>query len=61
MLVLVLVVVVAWYSTYVVEPVVQSVILVERSPVNDSPGHSVDTEINSNTVEEVRYNLLIIY
>ena len=61
LLVLVLVVVVAWYSTYVVEPVVQSVILVERSPVNDSPGHSVDTEINSNTVEEVRYNLLIIY
>ena len=50
---LLLVIVIAWYSTYVVEPVVQSVILVERSPVSGS-GTSQDTEINSNTVEEVR-------
>ena len=52
-LVLLLVIVIAWYSTYVVEPVVQSVILVERSPVAGA-GTSQDTEINSNTVEEVR-------
>ena len=52
-LVLLLVIVIAWYSTYVVEPVVQSVILVERSPVAGS-ANSQDAEINSNTVEEVR-------
>ena len=50
-LVLLLVIVIAWYSTYVVEPVVQSVILVERSPVSGSGGND---EINSSTVEEVR-------
>ena len=51
-LVLVLVTVIAWYSTYVVEPVVQSVILVERSPVTESTERA--EEINSSTVEEVR-------
>ena len=50
-LVLLLVIVIAWYSTYVIEPVVQSVILVERSPVSGSAGND---EINSSTVEEVR-------
>ena len=45
-------VVIAWYSTYVVEPVVQSVILVERSPVTESTERA--EEINSSTVEEVR-------
>ena len=45
-------VVIAWYSTYVVEPVVQSVILVERSPVTETPERA--EEINSSTVEEVR-------
>merc|ERR1719238_1402602 len=44
--------VVGWYSTYVVEPVVQSVILVERSPVTESTERA--EEINSSTVEEVR-------
>ena len=44
--------VIAWYSTYVVEPVVQSVILVERSPVTETPERA--EEINSSTVEEVR-------
>jgi len=52
-LVLLLVTVIAWYSTYVVEPVVQSVILVERSPVSGA-GTSHDQDINSSTVEEVR-------
>ena len=52
MLVLLLVVVIAWYSTYVVEPVVQSVILVERSPVAGA-GAADTQEINSSTVEEV--------
>ena len=52
-LVLVLVTVIAWYSTYVVEPVVQSVILVERSPVAGTSSGQ-ETEINSSTVEEVR-------
>jgi len=52
-LVLLLVTVIAWYSTYVVEPVVQSVILVERSPVSGA-GTSNDQDINSSTVEEVR-------
>ena len=47
-----LVVVIAWYSTYVVEPVVQSVILVERSPVAGA-GAADTQEINSSTVEEV--------
>ena len=54
LLVLLLVVVIAWYSTYVVEPVVQSVILVERSPVGGDSQQAQDTEINSRTVEEVR-------
>ena len=45
-------VVIAWYSTYVVEPVVQSVILVERSPVTETTERA--EEINSSTVEEVR-------
>ena len=53
LLVLVLVIVIAWYSTYVVEPVVQSVILVERSPVSGASSGQ-DNEINSSTVEEVR-------
>ena len=44
--------VIAWYSTYVVEPVVQSVILVERSPVTEATERP--EEINSSTVEEVR-------
>ena len=52
LLVLLLVVVIAWYSTYVVEPVVQSVILVERSPVAGT-GAADTQEINSSTVEEV--------
>ena len=52
-LVLVLVTVIAWYSTYVVEPVVQSVILVERSPVSGASSGQ-ETEITSSTVEEVR-------
>ena len=51
-LVVVLVIVIAWYSTYVVEPVVQSVILVERSPVTEATERA--EEINSSTVEEVR-------
>lgn len=34
--ILLVLVVLAWYSTHVVEPVVQSVILVERSPVSGS-------------------------
>ena len=52
-LVLVLVIVIAWYSTYVVEPVVQSVILVERSPMSGTSSGQ-ETEITSSTVEEVR-------
>ena len=52
-LVLVLVIVIAWYSTYVVEPVVQSVILVERSPVSGASAGE-ETELTSSTVEEVR-------
>jgi len=51
-LLVVLVIVIAWYSTYVVEPVVQSVILVERSPVTEATERA--EEINSSTVEEVR-------
>ena len=47
-----MVIVIAWYSTYVVEPVVQSVILVERSPVTEATERA--EEINSSTVEEVR-------
>ena len=52
-LILVLVIVIAWYSTYVVEPVVQSVILVERSPVVGASSGE-ETEFTSSTVEEVR-------
>ena len=48
---LLLVVVVAWYSTYVVEPVVQSVILVERSPVGGAVGSN---QIQASSPEEVR-------
>eukprot|EP00090_Calanus_glacialis_P029275 TRINITY_DN46993_c0_g1_i1.p1 TRINITY_DN46993_c0_g1~~TRINITY_DN46993_c0_g1_i1.p1 ORF type:complete len:307 (-),score=89.01 TRINITY_DN46993_c0_g1_i1:137-1057(-) len=51
LLVLLLVVAVAWYSTYVVEPVVQSVILVERSPVGSSVGSN---QIQASSPEEVR-------
>ena len=47
-----MVIVIAWYSTYVVEPVVQSVILVERSPVTEATERA--EEINFSTVEEVR-------
>ena len=41
----------AWYSTYVVEPVVQSVILVERSPVGGAVGSN---QIQASSPEEVR-------
>ena len=41
----------AWYSTYVVEPVVQSVILVERSPVGGTVGNN---QIQASSPEEVR-------
>lgn len=51
LLVLLLVVAVAWYSTYVVEPVVQSVILVERSPVGAAVGSN---QIQASSPEEVR-------
>jgi len=51
LLMLLLVVAIAWYSTYVVEPVVQSVILVERSPVGGSVGNS---QIQASSPEEVR-------
>jgi len=51
LLVLLLVVAVAWYSTYVVEPVVQSVILVERSPVGGTVGNN---QIQASSPEEVR-------
>ena len=47
--------VIAWYSTYVVEPVVQSVILVERSPASEATERA--EEINSSTVEEVRQSV----
>jgi len=51
LLVLLIVVAVAWYSTYVVEPVVQSVILVERSPVGGAVGSN---QIQASSPEEVR-------
>ena len=56
MLVLLVVVGLAWYSTAVVEPVVQSVILVERSPVAGLSQEEAaqSAGLQPNTAEQVR-------